>query len=597
MIVHHVAMRRFLLTLLLATNTFAALPLPTEKEKWLKLTAGEFRIYSNASERETEEIATDLLRMREAIGKVTRLDVRSRLPMYVFVFRNERAFAPFRDAVMERRNASVAGVFLSADTANFVLLQEDAGSRVDRVVYHELTHYFVNNTLTGLPLWFMEGIAEYYSTFQSHGEKVSIGFPIDEHVHWLRGGNTMPLAQLFAVDIKSPDYSEGRHQGIFYAQSWALTHYLLRTPERREQLPVFLSLLRDGKPTDVAFQAAFQGTYADLEKELRQYIRSPRWSYTSYALDELRIPSVEEPVIADRDDVLFALGNLAGHATDAMLDDAVKFLGEATRLNPEHAEAHAALGSVHERRRDRAAANAAYEKAVALGSSDPAVYLKYGSAILDRPDVGAQDLARARQLFERAAELDPASSRAWGGIGATYVTEAGDFALGIAALEKSLSLGATQEDVAINLIQLYARSGRRADAQRIFDQYVARSTDPESVRHGREAVLLADLAAAENLMRNGNRTEALDTLRRLLAATANPELQAHVRNILATEEDNAERQRQVELVELAFAKARDRKFAEALKIVDDLLPQIADDDIKAEVQKLRTELARATRKR
>jgi Flp pilus assembly protein TadD len=596
MIVHHVAMRLLLLTLLLAANTFAALPLPNEKEKWLKLTAAEFRIYSNASARETEEIATNLLRMREAIGKVTRLEVRSRLPMYVFVFRNERAFAPYRDAVSDRRNATVDGLFLSTGRANFVLLQGDAG-RVDRVVYHELTHYFVNNTVSGLPLWFEEGIAEYYSTFQSSGEKVSIGFPIDDHVHWLRDGNTMPLAQLFAVDVKSPDYSEGRRQGIFYAQSWALTHYLLRHPERRDQLPFFLDLLRDGKPTDVAFQSAFQVSYADVEKELRNYLRNSRWTYTSYALDELQIPPVEAPMPAERDDVLFALGNLAGHGPDAMLDDAVKFLDEATRLNAKHAEAHAALGLVHERRRDRAAATAAYEKAVALGSLDPTVYINYGSALVERKDDATKNLARARQLFERAAELDPASPRAWAGIGLTYVGDPGDFAPGIAALEKSLSLAAGQDDAAINLIQLYARAGRRAEAQRVFDTHVARSLDPDVVRHGREAVLLADLKAAEDLMRGGNRVEALNTLRTLLAATTNPELQAHVRNILATEEDNAERQRQAEMIELAFTKARDRKFTEALQIVDALLPQIADDDIKAEVQKLRTELVKATRKR
>ncbi|HVR38126.1 MAG TPA: hypothetical protein VMU84_03460, partial [Thermoanaerobaculia bacterium] len=183
--------RLLVLALLLASTARAAIPFPSEKEKWLKLSAAEFQIFSNASERDTQQIATDLLRMREAIGKITQLKVRSPLPMYVFVFRNERSFAPYRDAIFERKNASVTGGFLPSRNANFVILQGDADS-VERIVYHELTHYFVENTLSGLPLWFNEGLAEYYSTFATSGDKVKIGMAVPEHVVWLREGNVMP---------------------------------------------------------------------------------------------------------------------------------------------------------------------------------------------------------------------------------------------------------------------------------------------------------------------------------------------------------------------------------------------------------------------
>jgi len=56
---------------LLVASAAIAIPFPPEKEKWLKLTSGEFRLFSNATERETQEIATNLLRMREAVGKIT----------------------------------------------------------------------------------------------------------------------------------------------------------------------------------------------------------------------------------------------------------------------------------------------------------------------------------------------------------------------------------------------------------------------------------------------------------------------------------------------------------------------------------------------
>ncbi|HWW62267.1 MAG TPA: hypothetical protein VN181_12925 [Thermoanaerobaculia bacterium] len=580
---------------LLVASAAIAIPFPPEKEKWLKLTSGEFRLFSNATERETQEIATNLLRMREAVGKITQLKVRSPLPMYVFVFKNERSFAPYRDAIFQRRNANVTGGFLSSRNANFVVLQGDSAAGVDRVVYHELTHYFVENTLAGLPLWFNEGIAEYYSTFSVSGEKVSIGKAVPEHVVWLRDGNVMPLADLFAVDSHSPDYSEGRRQGVFYAESWALFHYLIvGNEQRRPQLPMFLSLIRAGMSNEEAFTTAFRTTYADLERELRTYVRRPTMGYVSYALAELPIPALSPPQIAARDEVLYALGNLLAHSNTSTIGDGAMFLEESVRSNPKNAEAHAALGYVHEVRNDRASATAEYEKAVALNSSDAEVYIAYGATILERAGENRREteITRARKLFERAVQLDANSARGYAGIGATYVISEEDSAPGIAALEKSLSLAASQQDVAFNLIQLYARVGRRNDAQRVFDSILAGSGDPEQVRQGREAVLLADVKLSEDLLSEGKTAEATAMMRKILGATTNDRLKAHLQRVLAAEEQYALRDKQIAIIETALEKAKAGKFKDALKIVDDLLPQITDAELKDHAQKLRADLAK-----
>jgi len=58
------------LFLLLALPSFAAITPPTDREKWIAIDAGDLHVFSNAGERETTEIATDLVRMREAIGRI-----------------------------------------------------------------------------------------------------------------------------------------------------------------------------------------------------------------------------------------------------------------------------------------------------------------------------------------------------------------------------------------------------------------------------------------------------------------------------------------------------------------------------------------------
>src|SRR5687768_10783699 len=158
---------------------------PRPNEKWTTLRVDEFEIVSNAPPSVTADIARDLLRMRAAVGQVTRLKVRSPLPTKVFVFAAERSFAPYRDTLFQRKSENIRGVFFGGENGNFILLRADGQERVDRVVYHELTHYFVKNTVPGLPLWLNEGIAEYYSTFQTSGDEVHIGRPVAEHVLWL----------------------------------------------------------------------------------------------------------------------------------------------------------------------------------------------------------------------------------------------------------------------------------------------------------------------------------------------------------------------------------------------------------------------------
>lgn len=580
---------RLLALLVTLTATIAqAVPLPPDKEKWAALQAGEFLIYSNASERETREIAANLLRMREALGKVTRLNVRSPRPTYVFVFRNERSFAPYRDAIFGRKNASVSGGFLPGRLANFIVMDAMTRAGADRVIYHELTHYFIRNTTAGVPLWLDEGLAEYYSTFSVSGEKVSIGRPVHEHVQWLRAQPLIPLAQHFAVGHGSPEYSETTRKGSFYAQSWALVHYLLGGDgTRRQQLAKFLAELRAGKSNEDAFRAAFGSDYAALEEALRAYVRRPAMPYVNYTLDELTVPGLAELRPVARDELLYALGSLFAWNRGTQAEGEA-LLTEAIRLNPEHAEAHATLASLREAQGDREGATALYEKAIALGSRDPMVYLIYGQTLLERTGTAAETTQRARQLFERAVQLDPNDARAWAGVGMTYVGADGDLTPGITALEKSLSLAASQEETAVNLIQLYANAGRREDAQRLHDTILAPSSNPQYVRIAREAVLFADLRAAERLFNSGKQAEAVALLRPILAKTTDGELRQRLQSVITEYEEAQQSQAVRDIVHHASA-GRTRA---ALALLDALLPHVKDAELRTQLTEMRKDLTK-----
>ncbi|MGZ8710532.1 MAG: DUF1570 domain-containing protein [Thermoanaerobaculia bacterium] len=224
-----------LLVFLLFATTIAAAPLdlPRPNEKWITLRVDEFTFISNVSPAATTEIARDLLQMRDAVGRITQLKVRSPKPTRVFVFASERGFAPYREAILRRKEPNIRGIFLGAEAGNFIVMKRDNAEDIDRTVYHELTHYFVRNTVAGLPLWASEGIAEYYSTFRTAGDSVHIGRPVKEHVQWLREQQLIPVSELLATTVDSPIYNERSRQGAFYAESWALFHYLMVDDARR----------------------------------------------------------------------------------------------------------------------------------------------------------------------------------------------------------------------------------------------------------------------------------------------------------------------------------------------------------------------------
>jgi tetratricopeptide (TPR) repeat protein len=576
-----------LLILLAAAASAQAIPLPSEREQWSVLQAGELTIYSSASESETKRIATDLLRMREAVGKVTRLNVRTGKPTHVFIFRSNRSFAPYRDALFTGRSEGVGGGFLAARFANYIIVDASSPAGVDRVVYHELAHWFIRNTVVGLPLWLDEGLAEYYSTFGVVGDSVAIGRPIRDHIVALRRGMLMPLGVQLALNERSEEYAGQSRQKLFYAQSWALVHYFLSDPARRARLEQFVEAIRIGR--SIAQATPLLGaTDSELEHALRTYIKRPAMQSVRYDVGELAVPPLGILRPVPRDELLASLGamlswNPASQAAGEAL------LRESLRLDPENATAHAMLGHARSVQGDRDEAVAHYKRAVALGSRDAMTYMLYGSTLTET------DKLRARELFLRAVELAPGDARALAGVGMTYVGSKESLDPGIAALEKSLAMAPSQEDAAVNLIQLYAESGRPADARRLLEKHLAHTTNEEYLRVATDSIEFADVRAAERLFDSGRQAEAIDAMRGILTRTRDQDLQEHLRGVIGSFDDHRLRESQHETLREIVTHANSGRTKAALALIDELLPKVIDEELREQLTKMRGSLAKRRR--
>jgi Flp pilus assembly protein TadD len=574
----------------------AAIDPPRERERWVGLSVDEFTIIGNASEREVRDIAAGLLRMRDALSLVTRLKVRSPLPTKVFVFRDESSFAPYRDAATGRASEHLGGVFLPRRDGNYIVMYTGNQSDAWRhVVNHELMHHFVGNTLKGLPTWLNEGLAEVYSTFESDGATVRIGRPRDDHLAILNRDGLMPLHELFAVDEKSPIYNEANRRTMFYAESWALTHDLLiGNPERRAQVGAFLARLAAHQRADVAFRDSF-GATEEVEKELRAYVRRLTMPMLRYTMADLKSAEPPPATPLARDELLAHLGDLLAHCGNDTLRDGETMLTAALKLNNANGGASSSLAYIYAVEGKRNDADALYARAVQFNVHEWLPYAMVADTLLDGSS-SDDDLVKARALFAKAIELNPDAAHAYAGLGATYVNAtSNDVAPGIAALEKSIQLDSEQYDVMFNLVALYVRAGRRADAMRMIDGPLAASRRDQL--RARDLVLANDAQHASERLQQTRAPEALEELKKIAAQTNSGELREQIELLVSTVESDQVRQQQVRDYNRAVLLAQNRKYAEALEIADELLPKIEDADFAARVREFRTHVAGALKKR
>src|SRR5262249_49886690 len=133
------------------------------------------------------------------------------------------------------------------------------------------------------------------------------------HVQLLRERRFMPLTQLFSVNHSSAEYNERDTKTVFYAQTWALVHYLLlgNNGARQPQFRQFVNALAQGQPVEASFKQAFQADYATLERELQSYIGRNAYPAQYVTFDEkLQFDTTMQSAPISEAEAQFHLGDL-----------------------------------------------------------------------------------------------------------------------------------------------------------------------------------------------------------------------------------------------------------------------------------------------
>ena len=399
----------------------------TTKDVWLKAQSEHFTLIGGASEKEIRNAGIRLEQFREAFSQILSQIfpssvINSSVPITVIVFKNDLAYRPFKP-LYQGKPADVSGHFQSSgDSAYIALAAGRSEGNPYAVIFHEYVHALTSGGafpaphVATLPTWLSEGLAEYFSTFEvvSGGKKGRLGAVIASHARLLRERPLIPLETLLAVDQTSPYYVESDKKNLFYAESWALTHCLLRAGGRREQFRQYINALTRGKPADESFKQAFQTDYATIEQELKNYIiqgiypteDAPFAQQIGFDAELKTSPLSEAEVQAYLGDLLWRIHRSV---------DGEAFLNRALSLDPGLAMAHVSLGTLRLRQNRYVEAQRHLQRAIALGTQDHLAHYYYAFAIhreqIDESmyvsDLPENSVKEMRAALELARQLNP----------------------------------------------------------------------------------------------------------------------------------------------------------------------------------------------
>ena len=360
-------MRKFITALFLCL-TFLSASASDSNEHWVQVQSPHFVVLTDSSEKQGRRLAGQLEEMRSVFHQLFPSAADASSPISVIAVKDRKGFQALEpEAYLAKGQLDLAGLFLRTPDKNYILLRLDTeGEHPYATVYHEYTHFLVSKA-TWMPLWLNEGLAEFYQNTDIRDKDAVLGQASSDDIRYLRQNRLLPLTTLLKVDHSSPYYHDEQKGSVFYAESWALTHYLQVEDFQKHTSRVldYAQFLGKGEDAVTAAQHAF-GDLNHLQQALQDYIGRNNFTAfkinTGFAIDLASFQ--EKPVSLSDANAVRADFLVYTQRTK----DAQQLLDAVLRDDPNNEQAHETMGFLKFRENDIPAARKWYGEAVQLDS-------------------------------------------------------------------------------------------------------------------------------------------------------------------------------------------------------------------------------------
>jgi Tfp pilus assembly protein PilF len=334
---------RILIYIFCALFIYPTASIAAEKP-WTEVRSPHFRVLTNGSSDDARRVAHEFEQLRYVFATLFptfRLD--SGAPLLVLAARDEDTAKNLEPRLWKMKGAKPAGVFHHGWEKQFAMVRLDTWSQGAReVVYHEYTHSILHMNAHWLPVWLDEGIAEFYAYTRFDEHHIYVGAPTERY-RVMATAVPIPIETLITVNQRSPYYHDDDKVQMFYAESWALVHYLTFGPnmDGGKRMDQFFALMQKGMDQKKAFTQVF-GDFAPMDKALQAYMT--KFTFTS---DILASPTDIDPKSFESRPLTMAdteaeLGSF--HLWTHNLDVARPLVEQALKDDPKLGLAHEEMG-------------------------------------------------------------------------------------------------------------------------------------------------------------------------------------------------------------------------------------------------------------
>ncbi len=479
-------------------------------DKWIEVRSAHFTVETPGSEKDGRKIADQFEQIRALFHSAfPTLRTDPGQAVVIVALKNEKGMKEYLPEQWETKgHLHAAGLYQGGFDKHYVVLQADAeGNNPYHALYHEYTHAMMHLNFANLPLWLDEGLAEYIGNASIGDKESRIGMIDPGNVYVLRQNRMLSIETLFAVDHSSPYYNETNRASIFYAESWALVHYLMVSPESRQKR-LLNHFVEAWNTTHDALEAARQA-FGDLKKfnqVLDSYIRVGEFNVgvVKNSTDGLDKQYATRSVSAAEVEAL--RGDFFDHhnrvdAGKLLLDDAVK-------QSPELAFAHTALAYYYYEKRDMPSVQKEAAEAIRLGDGSFIPPFLEGVSLQSGGIAGAgggkDSLQQSVTLLSTSMKLNPNFAPASAALSNAYAIFPDKQAAAIGACIQAVKLDPTDMQYPAQLVRLLLNNNRYADAKSVSDRLVANAATPHEREMAGNLAQMVALRQQEQAEGHGN---------------------------------------------------------------------------------------------
>jgi tetratricopeptide (TPR) repeat protein len=526
----------------------AGLKAKVKKSGWIEVRSPHFTVVSNSDKSQAKMVALRLEMIQTAMSSVLMQSPTARpAPLTILAVAGEPSLKRLLPSYFKKRgHTNLAGLFTDTLIGPYIVLRTDVmDPGVFNPVFHEYTHFVMRQVIPGLPLWLVEGLADFYSGTRIQGHDILMGVPDADDLSEARSVLLIPIQELLAVNYSSPYYIKQDKALTFYAESWVLTHYLMvqDASHNTHRVSDYEQQVAGGGDPVATFTKIFGPTkHFDvlLDRYLQQFsfsvLRFPVTEKLSSKQYSVR-PLSRAEVDSDQAEFLLARGHSA---------EAEKLLQKALVENPRSSQANALQGFWLLQKGNVSQAAGQANKAIQLDPNDYRGYF-YAALAMQNDHLSAARAAQVEKNLKSAIALKPGLAVAESMLAELYLAQGEKLDQALAWAAAAVRAEPENNNFLTSLEILLLKQDREADAVAVEMRMLDRAHTPKEKAEVRNDIgwnLLqqnVDIVRADFEIKKANQLDPkdaniIDSLGHLLEKEDNlPQAEAAYRHALALE--------------------------------------------------------------